>query len=371
VTVDAGLLDEFGRGDARERAEAWRYSRNPLQALGRNEFAPADALRAPSAPLQAAFAWPQSARRRLVFVNGVLHGGLSDFDAAARIGVDRSDAATTLTFAQDDENVHLVWASVPETRPSRWSANLDIVVRARGIRIVEQHVADPGSDILGALRLQVDVANGAELQTTTVCDLSESASLYRRCTVAVADGAAHAHTHALFGGRFQRHDLDVVLAGAGARHEGRGLFALRGREHVDVHVDVKHACRDTISDLLWRGVADQRARGILHGAITVATGADGADARLQTKNLLLSAHAEIDAQPVLEIHADEVKASHGATVGQLDERALFYLRSRGLPAPIARRVLIAGFCREALAGLDSGDLRMRLDGALDARLPTA
>jgi Fe-S cluster assembly protein SufD len=149
----------------------------------------------------------------------------------------------------------------------------------------------------------------------------------------------------------------------------RGVFVVRGRQHIDVHLDVRHAARDTACDVVWRGVADQRARGILHGAITVATGADGADARLQTKNLLLSPHAEIDAQPVLEIYADEVKASHGATVGQLDERALFYLRSRGIPAAVARGLLIAGFCREVLADGGDTDLRARLEAALDERLP--
>jgi Fe-S cluster assembly protein SufD len=149
----------------------------------------------------------------------------------------------------------------------------------------------------------------------------------------------------------------------------RGVFVVRGRQHIDAHLDVRHAARDTACDVVWRGVADQRARGILHGAITVATGADGADARLQTKNLLLSPHAEIDAQPVLEIYADEVKASHGATVGQLDELALFYLRSRGVPPAVARGLLITGFCREVLADGNDADLRARLEAALDERLP--
>jgi Fe-S cluster assembly protein SufD len=121
--------------------------------------------------------------------------------------------------------------------------------------------------------------------------------------------------------------------------------------------------------MLWRGVADQRARGVFRGAITVAAGADGADARLSNKNLLLSAQAEIDTQPVLEIHADEVKAAHGATVGQLDQQALFYLRSRGVPASLARTLLIAGFCREALDAIPDSSLRAHVNALLDARLP--
>ena len=99
----------------------------------------------------------------------------------------------------------------------------------------------------------------------------------------------------------------------------------------------------------------------------MAQGADGADAQLQTKNMLLSANAEIDAQPVLEIYADEVKASHGATVGQLDERALFYLRTRGVPASDARMMLIAGFANEAFGFVDD-ILRPRLDAWLSQHL---
>jgi Fe-S cluster assembly protein SufD len=146
---------------------------------------------------------------------------------------------------------------------------------------------------------------------------------------------------------------------------------LRGREHVDIHLDVQHNARDTRSDVFWRGVADQRARGIFHGAITVAVGADGADAKLSNKNLLLSPHAEIDTQPVLEIYADEVKASHGATVGQLDESVMFYLRSRGITAPVARNMLIAAFCREVFDGVADPALRETLDALLTARLPAA
>ena len=96
--------------------------------------------------------------------------------------------------------------------------------------------------------------------------------------------------------------------------------------------------------------------------------ADGSDADLSNRNLLLSANAEIDTQPVLVIHADEVKAAHGATVGQLDATALFYLRSRGIPEADARRLLTAAFCREIVAGIDDEALRAPLEAALERAL---
>jgi Fe-S cluster assembly protein SufD len=107
---------------------------------------------------------------------------------------------------------------------------------------------------------------------------------------------------------------------------------------------------------------------VFHGGIVIRAGADGSEAMLSNKNLLLSESAEIDTQPVLEIHADEVKAAHGATVGQLDPTALFYLRSRGIPESDARRLLTAAFCREIVAGVDDETLRAALDAALDRAL---
>src|SRR5690606_32769958 len=111
-----------------------------------------------------------------------------------------------------------------------------------------------------------------------------------------------------------------------------------------------------------------RGRAVFHGGITIHEGADGTDARLSNKNLLLSADAEIDTQPVLVIHADEVQAAHGATVGQLDANALFYLRSRGLPVADATRLLTAAFVREPLSALDDPALRGLLAARVDAAL---
>ena len=111
-----------------------------------------------------------------------------------------------------------------------------------------------------------------------------------------------------------------------------------------------------------------RSRAVFHGGITIHAGADGSDANLSNKNLLLSDAAEIDTQPVLEIHADEVKAAHGATVGRLDDNAMFYLRSRGLPEHAARELLTAAFCREALGVIDDIELRESMTAMLDRRL---
>lgn len=359
------LLDPFGIGDAREREESWRYSRNALRALEQLDLGPADSSAALPGELIERFDWPETRAARLVFVNGFCAESHSRVDG--RIQVEHEGARSVIRLA-GARRLHLVFASTPGAAAVRWQREINIEVAQHG-ELIEHHVGSAGPDVLGSLDCRVNLAPGADFDLAVLTDLPDSVSLYRRASASIERAATLRSTAALFGGRMQRHDLGVSLGGAGARYTARGAFALRARQHVDVHLDVRHAARDTVSDVLWRGVADQRARGILHGAITVAAGADGADARLQTKNLLLSPHAEIDAQPVLEIYADDVKASHGATVGQLDERALFYLRSRGVALADARALLIGGFCREAFAGLADVGLTARLDAALARRLP--
>jgi Fe-S cluster assembly protein SufD len=178
--------------------------------------------------------------------------------------------------------------------------------------------------------------------------------------------------HALeLGGALVRHELTAEVLGDRARFDTRGVFALAGRQHVDTQLEVHHKARDTASEALWRGIADGRSRGVFRGAIVVAEGADGTDASLSNKNLLLSGSAEIDTKPELEIYADEVKAAHGATIGQLDERSLFYLRSRGIPLVEARSLLTLAFCRAALESLPNEALREHLGDLLVGHLPAS
>jgi len=365
----AALLDEFGIGDAHARDEAWRYSKSALRALEQQSFVEVDAASDAPASLIERFDWAETRGRRVVFVNGRVCTQHSS-DASDGFAIRHGRNASTIHL-RDGGKLHLVFASVPGATASRWRHNLEIDVASGRAELIEQHLGIAGPDVLGVVHSAFAAAPAAELQAIVLSDLPDSASLYRREQVSLAADAAYRSTHALFGGRLQRFDVQVELAGTHSAYAARGMFAARARQHIDVHLDARHRARDTFSDISWRGVADQRGRGILHGALSVSAGADGADARLQTKNLLLSPHAEIDAQPVLEIYADEVKASHGATVGQLDERALFYLRSRGVPLAIARNLLIAGFCREAFEHSAGDDLRARLETLLAERLPQA
>jgi Fe-S cluster assembly protein SufD len=343
------LIDEFGVGTQAERAESWRYSQHALRALSQVPFEQAPSRKTLSDAMLERI--HSLSGHRLVFVNGELARDFSEFDESTVTISGSVDIS-----ASHGGELHLVFVNAAQDKPLRWRR--DIVLRADAdTRVIEHHLGESGKDVLSAVTSHATVAAGAMLDWVTILDIADSDSLIRRQTADVS-GTLRT-THALSGGRLQRFDVACNLLDEKARYEGRGALMPSARQHIDVQLDVRHRARDTSSEVFWRGIADGRGRGILRGAITIAQGADGADAQLQTKNLLLSPHAEIDAQPVLEIYADEVKASHGATVGQLDERILFYLRSRGIPLAQARDLLIAGFAREAL---------VREDGLLDAWL---
>jgi Fe-S cluster assembly protein SufD len=216
--------------------------------------------------------------------------------------------------------------------------------------------------------MHVHLAAGSQLRHARVQDDASRGTLIARTDAVLARDATYQRVDLELGATLSRHELNVRLEGEGARLAANGVLLADGRRHLDTRLGIEHIARDTACDLVWRGLAAGRGRAVFHGGITIRAGADGSDARLSNKNLLLSEGAEIDAQPVLEIHADEVKAAHGATVGRLDEGALFYLRSRGLPATEARRLLTAAFCRETLSVLDDAALIDVLGVQLDAAL---
>jgi Fe-S cluster assembly protein SufD len=171
------------------------------------------------------------------------------------------------------------------------------------------------------------------------------------------------------GGRMVRHDTRVNLIESGAECQLDGLFVADARRHIDQHLHVDHAAPHTTSRQTWRGIAAGRGRGIFDARVVVHPGALKADAQQSSRNLLLSPHAEIDVKPQLEIYADDVKCSHGATVGQLDDAQVFYLRSRGIAADAARALLLRGFAEEALGLLKNTGLADWLEPHLAAALP--
>ena len=383
------------------RDEAWKYT--ALRALEQRRFVDGDAGAAGRKVDAATYALPGIDGPRLVFVNGVFRADLSDrrdiegltllplstepaqlasllagddggrADAFVRLNTALVADGALVRVASDvriDAPLHLVFIGATAEADLAWQARLRVELgEGAALTVVEHHAGAGAQAHLGNLVADYVLAAGARLDLLQLQDAGPDSTLVRRDAFRL-DRAAGVTAHALeLGARLARHDFRVALAGPEARLVSRGTFALTGRQHADTRLDVRHLARDTASDIAWRGAADQRARGVFHGAITIEAGADGADAQLSNRNLLLSAQAEIDTQPVLVIHADEVTAAHGATVGQLDEQALFYLRTRGIPREAARRLLVSAFCGAMLEGIGRDALRAHLLRLLALRLP--
>ena len=393
--LEATLLD----GLPGARSERWKYT--PLRALERRSFGQPGAAPAIDPALLADIPAP-----RLVFVNGRFDAAHSRLEALpegveldtsgadlpvdavaatgdgpvrpgdavfARLNAALAHAGVRLKVADGAKiqaPVHLVLVGAAgESDALAWHLRHRIEVGAgAALRVVEHHLAPGPHRHLDTGSLSITVAADALLEHARVQRAADGATSFTR-TDAVLQARARYHRVDLeLGGALSRHELNVRLEGERASLAAHGVLLANGRRHLDTRLGIEHVARDTSCELLWRGIGAGRGRVVFHGGITIHDDADGTDARLSNKNLLLSPTAEIDTQPVLVIHADEVQAAHGATVGQLDPNALFYLRARGLPQDEARQMLTAAFCREPLAAVEDAAVGEALLARLDAAL---
>lgn len=165
----------------------------------------------------------------------------------------------------------------------------------------------------------------------------------------------------LTGGALTRRNVHPVLAGEGAECQINGLYLVNGRQHADNFMRVEHKSPHCDSRQFYKGILDGQARGVFHGRIVVHKDAQKTDAKQTNMNLLLSEDAQVDTKPQLEIYADDVKCTHGATVGQIDEDAIFYLRARGIPQASAKALLLYAFAGEVLGRMKVEAVRMHLE----------
>ena len=186
--------------------------------------------------------------------------------------------------------------------------------------------------------------------------------------VRIGQDAALRYTSIDLGGALVRNDVAVDLVAAGSDVVANGLYLASGSQHIDNHLRIDHRVGPARSRAAFRGILHGRSRCVFNSKAIVYKGADGTDAAQSNHNLLLSDKAEIDTKPELEIYADDVKCAHGATVGQLDEAALFYLRSRGIDADAASRMLTRAFAASVLGELAVAAAADYVAGRLDQRL---
>jgi Fe-S cluster assembly protein SufD len=284
------------------------------------------------------------------------------------------DGALVLAATGSDEArpVHLLFLTRPGTRPT--AANPRIVVVAEpGSRlcVVETHAALPGADAPYFVNPVTDLHTGDNARLEHYRIQLEGPRAFHVSAVHARQGrdSSCLLLNVDLGGRLVRHEVACVLEGEGAQARLDGLYATRGDQHVDNYTVLEHASPHGSSREVYKGILDERSRTVFNGRIIVRPGAQKTDAKQSNPNLLLSGAALARTRPQLEIYADDVKCTHGATIGRLDEDAVFYLRSRGLDELDARHLMIAAFADEVLTGVGPEGLRAALRAAVATRLP--
>jgi Fe-S cluster assembly protein SufD len=195
---------------------------------------------------------------------------------------------------------------------------------------------------------EVVAADGAVIEHYKVQEESDAALHFGMLAVRQGSSSSFVSHNVAFGAALARNEIAVLLDGEGAECNLNGLYVAGGRQHIDNYTTLDHAQPHSNSRELYKGVLDGRSQAVFHGRIIVRPEAQKTDAIQRNKNLLLSDGAVINTKPQLEIYADDVKCTHGATIGQIEEEQLFYLRSRGFDEAEARNLLLYAFAAECL-----------------------
>ena len=265
------------------------------------------------------------------------------------------------------EPLEIVLASSP-AEPGMSHPRL-LVRAARGstARIVLRHLGDDAERFVNSVA-DVEVGPDATVHLYRLLDGGNRAFHIERIEATVGQRGTFIVHDAQLGAGLARLDLNARLAAPQAAAELTGLFLADGSRHLDTHVRVDHLAVGTRSLQDYRGIAAGRGRAVFNGKAIVHEGAQQSQARQTNRNLLLTPGAEIDTKPELEIYADDVQCSHGATTGQLDAAALFYLRSRGLSETEARSALTRAFAGAVLSRMDHAAFASAVHAGLDTRL---
>jgi Fe-S cluster assembly protein SufD len=268
--------------------------------------------------------------------------------------------------------IYVLFVTVPGTAPTmNHPRNLIVVGESAQVTVVEDYVSlGEGTTFSNAA---TELVAGDNAHVSHYMIVREGDQAYNFSTLRIQQGRdAKVATHSLLlSGALVRNNVHPVLAGEGSECLINGLFMANGRQHMDNYMLVEHASPHCDSRQFYNGILNGHSHGVFHGRIIVHKDAQKTDAKQTNRNLLLSDDAQIDTKPQLEIYADDVKCTHGATIGQFDENALFYLRSRGLDEASARHVLLLAFANECLDRMSSAQVRSHLERLVVAGVPEA
>ncbi|MGZ4877907.1 MAG: Fe-S cluster assembly protein SufD [Candidatus Angelobacter sp.] len=268
--------------------------------------------------------------------------------------------------------IYVLYVTVPGTTPTmNQPRNLIVAEENSQVTVVEDYVSLGEGITFSNAATELVAGDNANVSHYMV--VREGDQAYNFSTLRIQQGRdANVATHSLLlSGALVRNNVHPVLAGEGSHCLINGLFMANGRQHMDNYMLVEHASPHCDSRQFYNGILNGQSHGVFHGRIIVHKDAQKTDAKQTNRNLLLSDDAQIDTKPQLEIYADDVKCTHGATIGQFDDNALFYLRSRGLAEAAARHVLLLAFANECLDRMNSPQIREHLEKLVVAGMPEA
>lgn len=270
------------------------------------------------------------------------------------------DVAQDRPFTSVDDESRSATVSYPR--------NVFVVGSHSQARIVESYVG--ATDGVYCTNAVTEIVGGENAVIDYYKVQQESKGAFHVATVQAQLGCGSTFSSCAIdlGGALARNDLDVALDGEGAECSLNGLYMVTDRQHVDNHTRIDHIQPHCSSRQLYKGILDEQSRGVFNGKVVVHKAAQKTDARQVNKNLLLSEDAVIDSKPQLEIFNNDVKCTHGTTIGQHNQDAIFYLRSRGIDPTAARSLLTYAFARELLGQIAIEPIRARLEALLLARL---
>lgn len=391
-------FDELGFPTTRN--EEWKYTN--VAPIIKANFKPAqrDDLNLIDAER---FFLPESIQSRLIFVNGHYLPELSSVAALpegvtacnftkcaqhilrenlATIADYQSEAFTALNtaFITDGALIHipkgkiveapiqLIFISTSDEPFVSHPRTLIVAESGAMATVIESYVAVHEGIYFTNSVTEVIARQGAHIQHYRLQRESESAFHVATTQVHQERDSNYTSYAISLGAELSRHTLNVKLSDENIESTIDGLYVVNGNQHVDNHTTIDHAFPHTNSHQLYKGILDDKARAVFNGKVFVRKGALLTDAKQLNKNLLLSKDAHVDTKPQLEIYADDVKCAHGATVGQLDEDEIFYLKSRGLSPERARALLTYGFAEDVICKIKLASLRKQLDEVVLAKL---
>ena len=265
--------------------------------------------------------------------------------------------------------VHLLFVSTTkETGATANPRNLIVAEKGSQVTVIESYVSTVDAAYFTNAVTELVLDEGAVVEHCKYQD--ESLNAYHMAGIhAQLSRGCNLFSHSIAAGaRLSRNNIRTTLAGEGVECVLNGLYLTRGDQLADHHMVVDHAQPHCNSHEYFNGILDGRSKGVFHGRILVRQPAQKTDAKQTNKNLLLSEDATVDTKPQLEIYADDVKCTHGATIGQLNEESIFYLRARGISAERARRMLIHAFAGEIIERIRYTPVREELNQVVWDRL---